>query len=70
MTKTLSITLRTRNYGNDGIILLMGNAGFISSTVAPVAFLGLLLLRPVQSQRLAFSSPTRVYWTTTRITEN
>ena len=28
------ITLRTLNYGNYGIILIMGNAGFISSTVA------------------------------------
>ena len=27
------ITLRTLNYGNYGTILVLGNAGFISSTV-------------------------------------
>ena len=27
------MTLRTLNYGNNGIFLVMGNAGFISSTV-------------------------------------
>ena len=32
--KILSITLRTLNYGNYGIFLIMGNAGFISSTVS------------------------------------
>ena len=33
------MTLRTLNYGNYGIFLIMGHAGFISSTV--VAILGL-----------------------------
>ena len=28
------MTLRTLNYGNCGIFLIMGNAGFMSSTVA------------------------------------
>ena len=28
------MTLRTLNHGNYGIFLIMGNAGFISSTVA------------------------------------
>ena len=27
------ITLRTLNYGNNGIFLVMGNAGFVSSAV-------------------------------------
>ena len=27
------VSLRTLNYGNDGIFLIMGNAGFISSAV-------------------------------------
>ena len=27
------MTLRTLNYGNHGIFFIMGNAGFISSTV-------------------------------------
>ena len=26
------VTLRTLNYGNSGLFLIMGNAGFISST--------------------------------------
>ena len=48
------MTLRTLNYGNYGIFLIMGNAGFCPSTVClmlkpvfsfyPVAFLILLLL--------------------------
>ena len=29
------ITLRTLNYGNDGIFLIMGNTGFIPSTLNP-----------------------------------
>ena len=29
------MTLRTLNYGNDGIFLIMGNAGFCPSTVSP-----------------------------------
>ena len=29
------MTLRTLDYGNYGIFLIMGNAGFISSTVGP-----------------------------------
>ena len=33
MIYILSITLRTLNYGNYGIFLVMGNAGFVSSTV-------------------------------------
>ena len=36
MIEILSITLRTLNYGNYGIFLLMGHAGFISSTVVPL----------------------------------
>ena len=32
-TVTSCISLRTLNYGNCGIFLLMGDAGFISSTV-------------------------------------
>ena len=31
--KKSEMTLRTLNYGNYGIVLIMGNAGFISSTV-------------------------------------
>ena len=34
MTKKICSTLRTLNDGNYGICLFMGNAGFISSTVA------------------------------------
>ena len=30
------MTLRTLNYGNYGIFLIMGNAGFCPSTVVPV----------------------------------
>ena len=30
------MTLRTLNYGNYGIFLIMGNAGFCPSTVSPV----------------------------------
>ena len=37
------ITLRTLNYGNSGIFLMMGNAGFISSTV--VWFLTACMIR-------------------------
>ena len=29
--------LRTLNYGNYGIFLIMGNAGYISSTVVPTS---------------------------------
>ena len=32
----LSITFRTLNYGNDGIFLIVGNAGSVSSTVVGV----------------------------------
>ena len=35
MIEILSITLRTLNHGNSGLFLIMGNAGFISSTVSP-----------------------------------
>ena len=31
-----NVTLRTLNYGNYGLFLIMGNAGFISSTVVGV----------------------------------
>ena len=37
MIEILSITLRTLNYGIHGIFLIMGNAGFISSTVSQQA---------------------------------
>ena len=30
------MTLRTLNYGNCGVFPIMGNAGFISSTVVPL----------------------------------
>ena len=30
------MTLRTLDYGNYGLFLIMGNAGFISSAVVPV----------------------------------
>ena len=30
------MTLRTLNYGNYGIFLIMGNAGFCPSTVGPL----------------------------------
>ena len=50
MIEILCITLRTLNYGNYGIFLIRGHAGFISSTVAVIpavfykeAFAGLLL---------------------------
>ena len=34
-------TLRTLNYGNYGLVLILGNAGFISSTVGPtLGYLG------------------------------
>ena len=33
MIEILSIALRTLNYGNCGIIIIMGNARFTSSTV-------------------------------------
>ena len=33
------MTLRTLNYGNYGIFLIMGNAGFCPSTVLAVLFL-------------------------------
>ena len=32
----LIISLRTLNYGNYGIVLMMGNAGFILSSVGPL----------------------------------
>ena len=35
MIEILSMTLRTLNYGNHGIFLVTGNAGFVSSAVAP-----------------------------------
>ena len=38
MIYILSITLRALNYGNYGIFLFMGNAGFISSTVGPLFY--------------------------------
>ena len=31
------MTLRTPNYGDYGVLLIMGNAGFISSTVGRVS---------------------------------
>ena len=31
-----NVTVRTLNYGNCGLFLIMGNAGFISSTVVGV----------------------------------
>ena len=34
------MTLRTLNYGNYGIFLIMGNAGFCPSTVTPKLALG------------------------------
>ena len=34
------MTLRTLNYGNYGIFLIMGNAGFISSTALRRALCG------------------------------
>ena len=33
MIKVLSIVLRTLNYGNYGIFLIMGNAGFIINRI-------------------------------------
>ena len=39
------MTLRTLNYGKYGVFLMMGNAGFISSTVNPKAY---RLLEPPQ----------------------
>ena len=44
------MTLRTLNYGNYGIFLILGNAGFISSTVS-------VFLR---EQRLRFERLERV----------
>ena len=35
------MTLRTLNYGNYGIFLIMGNAGFCPSAVAPIRALRL-----------------------------
>ena len=35
------MTLRTLNYGNYGIFLMMGNAGFCPSTVGPRRSLGI-----------------------------
>ena len=34
------MTLRTLNYGNYGIFLIMGHAGFCPSTVGPILALG------------------------------
>ena len=36
------MTLRTLNYGNFGIFLILGNAGFCQSTVWELQALGLL----------------------------
>ena len=41
MIKFHSLTLRTLNYGICGILLIMGNTGFISSTVVTLKFRGL-----------------------------
>ena len=54
------MTLRTLNYGNYGIFLIMGNAGFCPSTVWGLeqvergfeAFSGIMVLR----------NPTEQYW--------
>ena len=39
MIEILSMTLRTLNYGNYGIFLIMGNAGCISSAVGYIEFI-------------------------------
>ena len=39
MIKKSCISLRTLNYGNSGILFIMGNAGFISSTVGAIGSL-------------------------------
>ena len=44
------MTLRTLNYGNYGIFLLMGDAGFCPSTVVPT--LGYIWSRRVWAPRL------------------
>ena len=44
MIEILCITLRTLNYGNYGIFLIMGNAGFISSGVGVVLFASAVVL--------------------------
>ena len=50
------MTLRTLNYGNYGIFLIMGNAGFCPSTVSLGFMVGLLdRLRGSRVQGLGFS---------------
>ena len=54
------MTLRTLNYGNYGIFLIMGNAGFILSTVgAPKDRLG-LPQKPLQVAGVFFGNLLRV----------
>ena len=50
------MTLRTLNYGNYGIFLIMGNAGFSPSTVGVEGVVGLPLLS------LSFCGPADVQW--------
>ena len=47
------MTLRTLNYGNYGIFLIMGNAGFCPSTVVLILVFPILLL-----QKNTFGEPT------------
>ena len=42
------MTLRTLNYGNYGIVLILGNAGFCPSTVSPFGALTYMMFNPVK----------------------
>ena len=47
------MTLRTLNYGNYGIFLIMGNAGFCPSTIVPGPLIVTLLKEPEGTPRVA-----------------
>ena len=46
------MTLRTLNYGNYGIFLIMGNAGFCPSAVASRGVIMIIALLPPEAQVL------------------